>query len=59
MLADVCEISPSHHIVAHLRRDDVIGSIIVCLFSAAFSLEGSEISFADLFRLVAFYCISR
>lgn len=25
----------------------------------AFSLEGSGISFADLFRLVAFYCISR
>uniref|UniRef100_A0A3Q3RPY4 Ras and Rab interactor 2 n=1 Tax=Mastacembelus armatus TaxID=205130 RepID=A0A3Q3RPY4_9TELE len=24
-----------------------------------FSLEGSEIGFADLFRLVAFYCISR
>lgn len=26
---------------------------------AAFSLEGSGISFADLFRLIAFYCISR
>ncbi|KAM9681968.1 ras and Rab interactor 2 isoform 3-T8 [Dama dama] len=25
----------------------------------AFSLEGSGISFADLFRLIAFYCISR
>nr|XP_009910811.1 PREDICTED: ras and Rab interactor 2-like [Haliaeetus albicilla] len=24
-----------------------------------FSLEGSGISFADLFRLIAFYCISR
>ncbi|KAG2467241.1 RIN2 protein, partial [Polypterus senegalus] len=27
--------------------------------NTAFSLEGSGISFADLFRLVAFYCISR
>lgn len=26
---------------------------------SAFSLEGSGISFADLFRLIAFYCISR
>lgn len=32
--------------------------LFVTLF-AAFSLEGSGISFADLFRLIAFYCISR
>ena len=32
--------------------------VSVCV-SAAFSLEQSGISFADLFRLVAFYCISR
>lgn len=33
--------------------------ILSCNFFAAFSLEGSGISFADLFRLIAFYCISR
>lgn len=31
----------------------------LCHLFAAFSLMGSELSFADLFRLVAFYCISR
>lgn len=34
-------------------------SVCTCHLFAAFSLEGSGISFADLFRLVAFYCISR
>uniref|UniRef100_A0A8C9T364 Ras and Rab interactor 2 n=1 Tax=Scleropages formosus TaxID=113540 RepID=A0A8C9T364_SCLFO len=49
--------------VLSLRVDDVSGPS-VCDFPVkesqyTFSLEGSGISFADLFRLVAFYCISR
>uniref|UniRef100_A0A8C7SRC0 Ras and Rab interactor 2 n=1 Tax=Oncorhynchus mykiss TaxID=8022 RepID=A0A8C7SRC0_ONCMY len=44
--------------------DDASGGAGVCDFPVresqyTFSLEGSGISFADLFRLVAFYCISR
>eukprot|EP00063_Salmo_salar_P011606 XP_013986441.1 PREDICTED: ras and Rab interactor 2-like isoform X2 [Salmo salar] len=44
--------------------DDASGGASVCDFPVresqyTFSLEGSGISFADLFRLVAFYCISR
>uniref|UniRef100_A0AAZ3QBZ9 Ras and Rab interactor 2 n=1 Tax=Oncorhynchus tshawytscha TaxID=74940 RepID=A0AAZ3QBZ9_ONCTS len=44
--------------------DDASGGVGVCDFPVresqyTFSLEGSGISFADLFRLVAFYCISR
>ncbi|XP_030282565.1 ras and Rab interactor 2 isoform X1 [Sparus aurata] len=44
-------------------REDQSGTPI-CHFAVresqyTFSLEGSGISFADLFRLVAFYCISR
>lgn len=31
---------------------------LFCLFTA-FSIEGSGISFVDLFHLVAFYCVSR
>ncbi|XP_064172197.1 ras and Rab interactor 2-like isoform X1 [Anguilla rostrata] len=49
--------------VLSLRVDDASGPP-VCDFPMkesqyTFSLEGSGISFADLFRLVAFYCISR
>ncbi|KAJ8365835.1 hypothetical protein SKAU_G00146660 [Synaphobranchus kaupii] len=49
--------------VLSLRVDDASGPL-VCDFPVkesqyTFSLEGSGISFADLFRLVAFYCISR
>ncbi|XP_026869876.2 ras and Rab interactor 2 isoform X2 [Electrophorus electricus] len=49
--------------VLSLRVDNTPGSPIIhypleeSLFT--FSLEGSGISFADLFRLVTFYCISR
>uniref|UniRef100_A0A4W5L4U4 Ras and Rab interactor 2 n=1 Tax=Hucho hucho TaxID=62062 RepID=A0A4W5L4U4_9TELE len=44
--------------------DDASRGASVCDFPVresqyTFSLEGSGISFADLFRLVAFYCISR
>uniref|UniRef100_A0A674AR81 Ras and Rab interactor 2 n=1 Tax=Salmo trutta TaxID=8032 RepID=A0A674AR81_SALTR len=47
-----------------VSEDDASGGASVCDFPVresqyTFSLEGSGISFADLFRLVAFYCISR
>ncbi|KAL2076283.1 hypothetical protein ACEWY4_028115 [Coilia grayii] len=49
--------------VLSVRVDDACGQPIsdypVKENQYTFSLEGSGISFADLFRLVAFYCISR
>ncbi|KAJ8389864.1 hypothetical protein AAFF_G00113330 [Aldrovandia affinis] len=49
--------------VLSLRVDDASGLLVsdfpVKESQYTFSLEGSGISFADLFRLVAFYCISR
>ncbi|XP_004065810.2 ras and Rab interactor 2 isoform X2 [Oryzias latipes] len=46
----------------HLDEDQAetpINHIPIRESQYTFSLEGSSISFADLFRLVAFYCISR
>ncbi|XP_068088317.1 ras and Rab interactor 2 isoform X3 [Hyperolius riggenbachi] len=49
--------------VLSLRVPEEFGScfqeFVIRESSYTFSLEGSGISFADLFRLVAFYCISR
>ncbi|XP_073484062.1 ras and Rab interactor 2 isoform X2 [Aquarana catesbeiana] len=49
--------------VISLRVPDEFGccfkEFVIKESSYTFSLEGSGISFADLFRLVAFYCISR
>ncbi|KAM5164398.1 ras and Rab interactor 2 [Mantella aurantiaca] len=49
--------------VISLRVPEEFGScfqeFVIKESSYTFSLEGSGISFADLFRLVAFYCISR
>ncbi|XP_063774234.1 ras and Rab interactor 2 isoform X1 [Pseudophryne corroboree] len=49
--------------VISLRVPDEFGScfleFVIRESSYTFSLEGSGISFADVFRLVAFYCISR
>nr|XP_023680909.1 ras and Rab interactor 2 isoform X2 [Paramormyrops kingsleyae] len=49
--------------VLSLRVDDVapgaVSDFPIRESQYTFSLEGSGISFADLFRLVAFYCISR
>ncbi|XP_036384179.1 ras and Rab interactor 2-like isoform X3 [Megalops cyprinoides] len=49
--------------VLSLRVDDVseppVSDFPIKESQYTFSLEGSGISFADLFRLVAFYCISR
>lgn len=43
----------------YLRTDLFLPTPLPESIFAAFSLEGSGISFADLFRLIAFYCISR
>ncbi|XP_075452372.1 ras and Rab interactor 2 isoform X2 [Ascaphus truei] len=49
--------------VISLRTSNESGSgfqeFVIKECSYTFSLEGSGISFADLFRLIAFYCISR
>ncbi|KAL4639956.1 ras and Rab interactor 2 isoform X1 [Arapaima gigas] len=49
--------------VLSVRTDDITGPSVIDFpvkeSQYTFSLEGSGISFADLFRLVAFYCISR
>uniref|UniRef100_H3D9H6 Ras and Rab interactor 2 n=1 Tax=Tetraodon nigroviridis TaxID=99883 RepID=H3D9H6_TETNG len=45
--------------VEKVQSENAISHFPVRESQYTFSLEGSEISFADLFRLVAFYCISR
>lgn len=59
LLFDFFLIVVSHRFVEDLGRAIYSDCFMVSCRPAAFSLDGSGLSFADLFRLVAFCCISR